>query len=96
MGFFGGEPLLNWDLIQQVTAYVADLAAKRGVGKSLHITTNAILLDDERIKFLDDNGFSLIVSLDGPEELHNQMRPAKDSSVNSQQATLADEAAMKR
>jgi uncharacterized protein len=90
VGFFGGEPLLNWDLIQQVTAYVMDLAAKRGVGKSLHVTTNAILLDDEKIKFLDDNGFSLIVSLDGPEELHNQMRPAKDSSVNSQQATLAN------
>ena len=89
VGFFGGEPLLNWKLVKEVCAYVADLAAKRGVSKYLHMTTNAILLDDEKIRFLDENGFSLIVSLDGPKDLHNQLRPAKDSSVNSQQATLA-------
>ena len=90
VGFFGGEPFLNWALIQEVTAYVTDLAAKRGVGKSLHATTNAILLDDERIGFLDENGFSLIVSLDGPEEIHNRLRPARDKGLNSQQATLAN------
>ena len=89
VGFFGGEPLLAWPLIQDVVAYVTDLAGKRGVGKRFHVTTNGILLDDEKVRFLDANGFSLIVSLDGPEDLHNQMRSAKDSSVNSQQATLA-------
>lgn len=89
VGFFGGEPLLAWQLIQEVVAYVTDLAKKRGVGKHFHVTTNAILLDDEKVRFLDRNGFSLIVSLDGPEDLHNQLRPAKDSSINSQQATLA-------
>ena len=90
VGFFGGEPLLNWDLITGVTAYVKDLTAKRGVDRTLHITTNATLLDDERIRFLDENGFSLIVSLDGPEEIHNRMRPAKNAALNSQQATVAN------
>jgi len=90
VGFFGGEPLLNWDLITGVTAYVKDLTAKRGVDRTLHITTNATLLDDERIRFLDENGFSLIVSLDGPEEIHNRMRPAKSAALNSQQATVAN------
>lgn len=88
VGFFGGEPLLAWPLIQEVVAYVTGLAAKRGVGKRFHVTTNAILLDDAKVRFLDENGFSLIVSLDGPENLHNRLRPAKDSAVNSQQATL--------
>ena len=91
VGFFGGEPLMNWDLITGVTAYVKDLTAKRGVDRTLHITTNATLLDDERIRFLDENGFSLIVSLDGPEEIHNRMRPAKSQkTLNSQQATVAN------
>jgi len=90
VGFFGGEPLLNWKLMQGVTAYVTDLAQKRKVTKSFHVTTNAILLDDERIRFLDDNGYSMIVSLDGPEDIHNRLRPAKDDKVNSQQATLAN------
>ena len=90
VGFFGGEPFLNWKLIQEVTAYVTDLATRRGVAKRLHATTNAILLDDERIRFLDENGFSLIVSLDGSEEIHNRLRPARDEKLNSQQATLAN------
>jgi len=90
VGFFGGEPLLNWDLITGITQYVKELCAKRGVDKSLHVTTNAILLDDERIRFLDRNGFSLIVSLDGPEEIHNRMRPAKSASLNSHQATVTN------
>jgi len=86
----GGEPHLAWPLIQEVVAYVNDLAKKRGVGKRFHVTTNGILLDDAKVRFLDENGFSLIMSLDGPEDLHNRLRPAKDSSVNSQQQdTLA-------
>ena len=90
VGFFGGEPLLNWDLIAGVTAYVKEVAARHGVDRNLHVTTNALLLDDERIRFLNENGFSLIVSLDGPEELHNRMRPAKNPSLNSHAATVAN------
>ena len=90
VGFFGGEPLLNWKLMQGVVAYVADLAQQRKVNRSFHVTTNAILLDDERIRFLDESGFSMIVSLDGPEDIHNRLRPAKAQDVNSQQATLAN------
>ena len=59
-------------------------------GKSFHVTTNAILLDDERIRFLDEHGFSMIVSMDGPEDIHNRLRPAKDPKVNSHAATLAN------
>ena len=65
VGFFGGEPILNWDMIVAVTADVTELSAKCGVGWRLHVTTNATLLDEEKVRFLDENGFSLIVSLDG-------------------------------
>ena len=88
VGFFGGEPLLNWNLITGVTAYVKDLTAKRGVDRTLHITTKRPA-DDERIRFLDENGFSLIVSLDGPEEIHNRIARPR-STLNSQQATVAN------
>ena len=90
VGFFGGEPLLNWKLIQGVVEYVSQLAEKRQVTKGFHVTTNAILLDGERIRFLDENGFSMIVSLDGPEAIHNALRPAKTANVNSHAATLAN------
>ncbi len=54
-----------------------------------HVTTNGTLLDADRVRFLDEHGFSLIVSLDGPEEMHNRMRPAKDPAINSQRAAVA-------
>ena len=90
VGFFGGEPLLNWNLVKGVAEHVGDLARKRGVSKSLHVTTNAILLDEERIRFLDGHGFSMIVSLDGPAEIHNRLRPAKGGKADSHGATLAN------
>jgi len=75
LGFFGGEPLLNMDLISRIVDYVK--------GKfrhcSLSVTTNGVLLTHKFngstiAQFLIKNGFSSIISLDGPPEVHNQHR----------------------
>lgn len=71
IGFFGGEPLLNWDLLADAVA----LARSRFSYPSFALTTNATLLAAEHVEFLARHNFSLIVSLDGPARLHNRARP---------------------
>jgi uncharacterized protein len=78
ISFFGGEPLLNWPLIEKVAEHFAHLTAPRTGG--LHITTNGTLLTDDRCAFLKRFGFSHIVSLDGPPHIHDQLRKKHDGS----------------
>lgn len=76
IGFYGGEPLIQYDLIEEVVGY----ARKQGEGKRInfHITTNATLLDLEKITFLVKNEFKITISLDGPRELHDKNRTKTD------------------
>jgi len=78
VGFFGGEPLLNWELIEKVTEFVKFLAGERGVNWHVGLTTNGTLLSPKKIDYLDKNGFSMILSLDGDRETHNFNRPMED------------------
>lgn len=72
IGFYGGEPLLEFPLIKQCVDY----AKKRLKGKKIEysITTNATLLSDEIIEFFIRNDFSVTVSLDGPKEFQDECR----------------------
>lgn len=76
VGFFGGEPLVAFERVKEAVAHVEALCAKRGVKASFSMTTNGTLITDEVADFLCDKEFSLIVSLDGPMEVHNRHRPA--------------------
>jgi uncharacterized protein len=83
--FQGGEPLLNFPLIEHIVG-----SARRTVppGKQLEfvIATNLALLDDDVLDFCRENGVLLSTSLDGPEDLHNRNRPRPGG--NSQQLTV--------
>lgn len=72
IGFYGGEPLIEYDLIKSVVEYSKRLSQ----GKTIHysITTNATLMSNELIDFLIENDFSVLVSLDGPEHIHDKNR----------------------
>lgn len=72
LGFYGGEPLLELDLIKECVDY----AKKKSIGKELmfNITSNATLITDEVLEFLYDNEFSLTVSLDGDQQAHDKNR----------------------
>lgn len=76
LGFFGGEPTLNWDLMVQATEYFIGQCRERGFEPgALSVTTNATRLDADRIRWLADRGFSMIVSLDGTKASQDANRP---------------------
>jgi uncharacterized protein len=72
VGFFGGEPLLNWSLIKRCIDYIHTKKAKKK--PTLYIATNGLLLNDPIIDYLIDNNVILCVSLDGPAHVHNSSR----------------------
>lgn len=75
LDFFGGEPLMNWHVVQQTIDYVHKQEKKHGKKIKMSLTTNGLLLDREKVKYLTDNHISLILSLDGRKEMHDRMRP---------------------
>ena len=86
ISFFGGEPLLAWELMMQVSERAHVLARERGVRCKLHVTTNGTRIDAVKAAALKRYGFSILMSIDGPEKLHNANRPAKRG--NSFQQTM--------
>ena len=75
LDFFGGEPLMNWHVVQQTVDYVHNQEKKHHKKIKMSLTTNGMLLDEEKTKYLTDNHISLILSLDGRKEMHDRMRP---------------------
>ncbi|MCX6841268.1 MAG: radical SAM protein [candidate division WOR-3 bacterium] len=71
--FYGGEPLLDFDLVRRATLY-AEEAKQDHYGLVLSIGTNLTLLREEHLPFLRDHSIFLNVSLDGPPEEHNRYR----------------------
>lgn len=72
--FFGGEPLMNFDLISSTTAYARKRARETGKKIDFAITTNGTLLSDRTIDFLHENGVGITVSIDGYAEIHDRYR----------------------
>lgn len=70
--FFGGEPLLQWDLLQRCDAYFMEKWATPIVKKS--VTTNGTLLTSERARWLKNNGYLIGLSLDGAQLSHDHYR----------------------
>lgn len=77
LSFFGGEPLLRFDYIQQVVTFVLGFVPMR---VRFHVTTNGTLLTPEIARFLELHNFTAIVSIDGPEHAHNETRVKADGS----------------
>jgi uncharacterized protein len=74
IGFFGGEPLLNFKLIRRGTEYAKAKAEKLHKAVTFSMTSNATRLTRKVMEFISREGFSLIFSLDGPKEIHDRMR----------------------
>lgn len=72
IGFYGGEPLLEKNLIKKCISY----SKKRFAGKKLRfqMTTNATLLDAASLRYMMENNMYLMISIDGPKEIHDKNR----------------------
>ncbi len=77
IGFYGGEPLLNFELIKKCVQYVKEIRPDEEFRYSF--TTNGSLLKGEILDFVVENDFKILVSLDGPEEIHNRNRVFKNN-----------------
>jgi uncharacterized protein len=80
---FGGEPLLNFDLIKFVVQYSQKEASKLNKKVLLGMTTNAALLDDEKTDFLIKENIELTFSFDGPKEIQDNNRRLKSKREKS-------------
>ena len=81
--YFGGEPMMNWDIIETLTLYAIAQAAALGKKVRFIITTNGYNVDEVKARFMYDHGFSVMVSIDGNRDLHNALRPHTDSCEDS-------------
>ncbi len=72
--FFGGEPLMNLSVIKETVYYAKEEAAKLGKRFLFTTTTNALLLDDETIKFFNEEMENVVLSLDGRKEVNDAVR----------------------
>ncbi len=72
--FFGGEPLMNLDVVKRTVYYAKEEAAKLGKKFLFTTTTNGLLLDDETIQFFNEEMENVVLSLDGRKEVHDAVR----------------------
>jgi uncharacterized protein len=93
LAFFGGEPLLAWPRAGETMDAAGRLARERKGGAEFHITTNGTLLDAEKAREIARRNCSLLVSLDGPEEIHNAARPLRSGGGSFAGAMAGIEAA---
>ena len=78
--FFGGEPTLRWDIIEYIVDTMKQASIEWLGGRNIRfgMTTNATLLDEERMKWLKSNGITPLFSIDGRRETHNKHRKKKN------------------
>ena len=72
---FGGEPLLNFQVVKDLVAYGRSLEEKYDKNFRFTLTTNGVLLDDDIMEFANKEMGNVVLSIDGRPEIHNMMRP---------------------
>lgn len=72
--FFGGEPLMNFEVVKEITAYCRSIEKEKGKNFRFTLTTNGVLLDDEVIDFANKECHNVVLSLDGRKEVHDRLR----------------------
>lgn len=72
--FFGGEPLMNWDVVKQLVNYARSIEKEHNKNFRFTLTTNGVLIDDDVIDFLNKEMDNVVLSLDGRKEVHDRFR----------------------
>ena len=72
--FFGGEPLMNWDVVKELVAYARSIEKEHKKNFRFTLTTNGMLIDDDVIDFANREMSNVVLSLDGRKEIHDRCR----------------------
>jgi len=72
--FFGGEPLMNWDVVKQLVEYGRSIEKEKHKNFRFTVTTNGVLIDDDVIDFCNKEVSNVVLSLDGRKEIHDRLR----------------------
>ncbi|MBE6595096.1 MAG: thioether cross-link-forming SCIFF peptide maturase [Ruminococcaceae bacterium] len=72
--FFGGEPMMNIDVVKQLVAYARSVEKEKSKNFRFTFTTNGMLLDDETMEFLNREMSNVVLSLDGRKEVNDHFR----------------------
>ena len=75
--FFGGEPLMNFEVVKQLVEYGRSIEDANNKKFRFTLTTNGMLLDDEILEFANKEMGNLVLSIDGRQEIHDLMRPRR-------------------
>ncbi len=72
--FFGGEPLMNFDVVKKLVEYARSIEKEKGKNFRFTLTTNGVLVDDDVIDFANKEMSNVVLSLDGRKEVHDRYR----------------------
>lgn len=72
--FFGGEPLMNFDVVKQLVAYARSIEKEHNKNFRFTLTTNGVLIDDDVIDFANREMSNVVLSLDGRKQIHDRLR----------------------
>ena len=72
--FFGGEPLMNFDVVKQLVEYARSVEKQHNKNFRFTLTTNGVLVDDDVIEFANREMSNVVLSLDGRKEVHDRFR----------------------
>lgn len=78
--YFGGEPLMNFEVVKEITEYAKKAGAENGKNFRFTITTNGVLLNDSVKEYINKNMSNVVLSLDGRKEVNDKMRCRVDGS----------------
>ena len=80
LDFFGGEPLMNFNVVKQIVQYARSKEKEYNKHFRFTITTNGLLLDDDRIDFINKEMHNVVLSIDGRKEINDKVRVRVDGS----------------
>lgn len=78
--FFGGEPLMNWQVVKDLVAYGREQEKIHNKNFRFTLTTNGVLLNDEIMDFCNKEMANVVLSVDGRKEVHDRMRPFRSGA----------------
>jgi len=86
--FFGGEPLLYFPLLKKIVKYAGTIKVEYGKDITFDIFTNGTILNKETVTFIKEKGLRILLSIDGPKQFHDKLRPLKNKDASTYDAIM--------